>query len=92
VSFTLAITDRDETWAVGVSHGALHHRLGASAGEDAPELAIDHLPFATLAGGDVALEQLIADGEARVEGDRTALIAFFDGLDQFNFGFPIVTP
>ncbi len=93
VALRMVVTDRGEHWDVGVEHGALHHSL-AGALDRAPEatLSLPYLAFAALAGGNQTLDELIAAGEADVDGDRAALDHLVANLDQFSFGFPIVTP
>lgn len=93
VALHLVITDRNESWHVGVEHGALHHSLSGAL-EVTPEatLSIAHLPFAALAGGNRTLRELEEEGDAHVTGDRSAVEHLVGNLDAFRFGFPIVTP
>lgn len=93
VALRLVITDRGEHWDIGVEHGALHHSL-AGALHRAPEatLSLPYLAFAALAGGNQSLPELVEAGEARVDGDRAALDQLLRNLDEFTFGFAIVTP
>ena len=84
---------RRAAWDVGIENGALHHSL-AGVLDRAPEatLSLPHLAFAALAGGNQTLDELIDAGEAKVAGDRASLDHLTENLDQFSFGFPIVTP
>jgi alkyl sulfatase BDS1-like metallo-beta-lactamase superfamily hydrolase len=96
LSFTLVVRARDghpeETWAVGVEHGALHHVAGRPAQDPDATLAITHHGLVGLVAGSTTLEELLADGQASVEGDRRALEALAGDLDTFSMGFPLVTP
>ena len=93
VALHLVITGRNESWHVGVEHGALHHSLsGALEVDPTATLSLPHLAFAALAGGNAALEELEQDGRATVQGDRTAVEHLLANLDRFRFGFPIVPP
>ena len=89
----VVITDRNESWHVGVEHGALHHsRSGALDVTPEATLSLPHLAFAALAGGNQTLEDVEKSGETQVQGDRTAVEHLLKNLDKFRFGFPIVTP
>ena len=55
-------------------------------------LSLPYLSFAALAGGNQTLAALIESSDATIDGSRDAVDHLTENLDQFSFGFPIVTP
>jgi alkyl sulfatase BDS1-like metallo-beta-lactamase superfamily hydrolase len=92
--FDLTITDRGEQWAVGLANAALHASPGRHHGAAAADagLALDHAVLAALVTGAQTLDDVLEAGTAVLSGDRGALDALFVLLDDFDMGFPIVTP
>ena len=71
----LVVTDRDETWPVGLEHGALHARRDRpSTTTPTSAVAAIHAGLAALARGPQSLEDLEAEGAVAVSGDRAALV------------------
>jgi alkyl sulfatase BDS1-like metallo-beta-lactamase superfamily hydrolase len=91
LTLELQVTDRGETWRIGLLHGALHHSP-TPAPEAQVRVAVEHLVLARLVAGAVTLGDLEAAGEIVVDGDRDALVDLLGLLDTFDLGFPIVTP
>jgi alkyl sulfatase BDS1-like metallo-beta-lactamase superfamily hydrolase len=82
----------EETWAVGLRHGALHHVAGRPARDPACTLSLHHQSLVDLATGAATLDDLIEAGRASVVGDLTVVHDLFGLLDTFRMGFPLVTP
>jgi alkyl sulfatase BDS1-like metallo-beta-lactamase superfamily hydrolase len=93
VTATLAvtITDRDETYTLGLAHSAVHHRPGRPDRADAT-LSLDHAQLAELAMGAADVAEHVEAGTLVIEGDRSLVEQFFALFDDFELFFPIVTP
>lgn len=87
---------------IGVEHGALHRGSARpdpgppdadrGADSDTTVLRITHPALAELAGGTTELGDLVARGDAAVQGAPGPLDELLGLLDRFTMGFPIVTP
>jgi alkyl sulfatase BDS1-like metallo-beta-lactamase superfamily hydrolase len=93
IEVNLRIVDRvGEAWSFGVRHGVLHARQGDT--HPHPDVVIE-LPlaaFGALAAGSQGLEELMAETEMSLHGDRAKFEGFLGMLDVFEFGFEIVLP
>ena len=89
----VVVTDRGESWRVGIERGAIHHRRSV-AGEEAAPLVVTttHAALAALAFATAPLDDLESSGVVAVDGDRAALVDLLAMLDTFRLMFPIVTP
>jgi alkyl sulfatase BDS1-like metallo-beta-lactamase superfamily hydrolase len=93
ISFNLVVMDRDdELWAVGIENGTLHACEGR--GHDRPDAIVraTHAGLAALASGTRTLDDLEADGQIELLGDRERFAGVMALLDRFSFGFEIVLP
>jgi alkyl sulfatase BDS1-like metallo-beta-lactamase superfamily hydrolase len=93
IDVNLNIVDRSgEAWSFGVRHGVLHARSEGS--QSRPDATIDCslAAFAALASGSRTLEELVAQEDFTLDGDRGLLDEFLGLLDVFDFGFEIVLP
>ncbi len=92
--FTVVVPERDESWLLGVEHGALHHvRTVANRDADVDATVTStHAALAALARGSGALDELVADGSLTIDGDADAFARLVDLLDSFAFWFPIIEP
>jgi alkyl sulfatase BDS1-like metallo-beta-lactamase superfamily hydrolase len=93
IEVNLTLVDRSgEAWTFGVRHGVLHARSGGS--HPSPDVAIDCslAAFAALASGAQSLEEVVAQADFSLQGDRALLDEFLGLLDVFEFGFEIVLP
>ena len=93
VPLTLAcrLPDVGETWTLFVRHGALGYREGAAPDADA-SVTIDRTALNGVILGTAKVLDLVAAGQASIDGDVDALHRFVDLLDEFDFWFNIVTP
>lgn len=92
-SIDATVTDRGESWRVGVERGAIHHRLAVAGEPPAPvAVAATHASLAALVFALGTLDDLEAAGDLSVTGDRAALVSLLEVLDTFPLMFPIVTP
>ena len=85
------VTDPDETHAITVRNGVLHHRPGALDEADAA-LVVERAALDQLLLKSAELPDLVASGRLRVEGDPEKLGVLLGLLDEPDPGFAIVTP
>ena len=87
----LELPDVDESYALELSNGVLHHRRGRAT---TPVDAIVTMPRSqldeVLASGEPA--KILSTQGVHVDGDTTTLRRVFDAFDDFPFWFNIVTP
>jgi alkyl sulfatase BDS1-like metallo-beta-lactamase superfamily hydrolase len=91
ITLVLEISDLDEVWSLMVRNGALSHRRGDDDGADA-RVTIARGDLDDLILGVAPIADQIADGRAKLGGDRQALEDFVGLLDSFEFWFNIVEP
>ena len=91
LTLALGMPDKDEEWTLMVRHGALTHRTGLAPDADVTVI-INRSDFDKVMLQITPLPDLIAAGEAKLEGDPQALVEFIGLLDEFEFWFNIVTP
>jgi alkyl sulfatase BDS1-like metallo-beta-lactamase superfamily hydrolase len=94
-SVVLALTDVDERHLLELSNGVLHNRPVTDDEQVQPDGTITTTRAqldALLGMDDPAAALTHADGEVRIEGDPSALLAVFGLLDRFPFWFDIVAP
>ena len=92
--FTVTVPDRDESWLLGLEHGALHH-VPTVPDRDADvdaTVTTSHAALAALARGTGDLDALVADGTVTIDGDAAAFAQLLGDLDTFAFWFPIIEP
>jgi alkyl sulfatase BDS1-like metallo-beta-lactamase superfamily hydrolase len=92
IELTFRVTDRDETHAVGIRDGALHHVRDRAALDPQATVALTHDALLALATAKGTLADLEADGAVTIDGDRVALETLLSLLDTFRFWFAIVEP
>jgi alkyl sulfatase BDS1-like metallo-beta-lactamase superfamily hydrolase len=92
VDVDVLVTDREEMWALGVSHGALHATKGRRHGVADVTVSATHSALAALAAGHGNLDALEANGTLSVQGSRDAFVAILQVLDTLAFGFEVVLP
>lgn len=85
------LPDVAETWTLMLRHGTLSHHPGPEDDADAT-LTIARSDLNEVILKESALEDLLADGTAKVDGDAQALHDLLGLLDEFEFWFNIVTP
>jgi alkyl sulfatase BDS1-like metallo-beta-lactamase superfamily hydrolase len=88
----VVVSDRDERHVVGLERGTLHHVAGRLDDEADVTITLPHLAFAALASGRGDLDELVARREVEIDGRREALDTLLGLLEDFEFGFPMVTP
>lgn len=92
--FTLAFRfpDTGETLSVEVGPDVIVPRLGLTPDAPAATLTMDRRDLDRLVLREAAFPALVASGAARIEGDATALGAFFNTLDAPPGDFNVVVP
>ncbi len=92
VNVDVTVTDRDEIWALGVAHGALHATKGRRHSIPDVSVQLSHAALAALASGQGEFAALENSGALHIDGSRDALEALLLALDTFAFGFEVVLP
>jgi len=91
ITLVLSLPDIHETWTLMVRNGALSHRAADTDDADA-HVTVARGDLDDVILGTVSLEEQIADGRAKVDGDGQALHDFVGLLDEFELWFDIATP
>jgi alkyl sulfatase BDS1-like metallo-beta-lactamase superfamily hydrolase len=91
LSLAIVLPDAEEEWSLALRHGALSHRPGVDP-EAEMTLTIARADLDRVLTLRANLEELIADGTAKVDGDAQVLPTLLGLLDGFEFWFDIVTP
>ncbi|KCZ54105.1 hypothetical protein HY29_03260 [Hyphomonas beringensis] len=92
--FTLnfRFTDTDETLLVDVGNATAFPRENAQSDEAAATLILTRSAFNDLILQSRSFQEIAQAGEASVEGDPTALMAWFTALETPDFWFNVVEP
>jgi alkyl sulfatase BDS1-like metallo-beta-lactamase superfamily hydrolase len=91
-NLNITVSDRDEQWALGIVHGAVHATRGRLHSSADVSVRCTHGALAALVAGHGDLADLEESGEVVIEGSRDAVIELLGYLDTFSFGFEIVLP
>jgi alkyl sulfatase BDS1-like metallo-beta-lactamase superfamily hydrolase len=91
LSLNFVFTDTKAKYMLGVENAALHYSKGRDPDADAT-LTLTRAALNDIILGEATLEELVANGKARVSGDEQAVRSFVDLLDDFEFWFNIVEP
>ncbi|PZU46751.1 MAG: hypothetical protein DI568_11495 [Sphingomonas sp.] len=83
-------TDLKKSYGVRVENGVMNH--GEAIASPQATLSISKETLDSIQLGQTTMEQAIGSGAARINGDPAAFTRFMSLLDQFPFGFNIVTP
>ncbi|MCP3913359.1 MAG: MBL fold metallo-hydrolase [Actinomycetia bacterium] len=84
--------DTDENHVLGLRNRALHHRAGVIDPSAHASITLDRTTLDEIVLGATTAAEAIGGGAITIEGDADALLAVLGNLDQFQRGFPIVTP
>jgi alkyl sulfatase BDS1-like metallo-beta-lactamase superfamily hydrolase len=90
INFTF--TDIDERWVLALSNRTLHSTRGRHEPSAAATVTLTRSAFLAVLGGQSTLQDAIARGDFRIDGDGSALLGIFGNLDNFMSGFGIVEP
>ncbi|MEZ5953049.1 MAG: alkyl sulfatase dimerization domain-containing protein [Hyphomonas sp.] len=91
-SLNFVFPDTGETLALDVGSAITFPRPGVPSGSPAATLTMDRAAFNQLILRTRTFQELAAAGEAKLEGDPTALLAWFGALETPPFWFNIVEP
>ena len=83
--------DLDQTWVLGMEHGALHYHQGENADADA-RVRVTHATLVDLLTQTRTVPEVLGDGSLSIEGDPSALVRLMSLLERPEGWFPIVTP
>ena len=92
--FTLnfVFPDTEETLMLDVGVNTAFPRAGSASGSPAATLTISRAAFNDLILQARSFQDIAAAGEAKVEGDPSALLAWFNALETAPFWFNIIEP
>jgi alkyl sulfatase BDS1-like metallo-beta-lactamase superfamily hydrolase len=90
--FNVTVTDRGETWHLGVENGALHSIRGRHLADVDASVDLTHAALVALAQGTATLDELRAQHGVTVEGDDQAVESLLGLLETFDFWFELVAP
>jgi len=92
--FTLnfVFPDTSETLMLDVGKATAFPRAGSASGSPAATLTISRAAFNDLILQSRSFQEIAAAGEAKVDGDPTALLAWFSALETAPFWFNVVQP
>ncbi|MQY21083.1 alkyl/aryl-sulfatase [Nocardia macrotermitis] len=82
----------EKRFAVRLSNGTLVYTAEKTLPDPDATVYWDREAFQNIILGTTTLDQAIASGAVRVDGDTAALSGLFELFDTFPFWFPIVTP
>lgn len=91
LALNVTFTDLKKTYALTVKNGVLNYNEKSGVKADA-SLSLTQAVLNRVQFGEVTLDQAIASGDAKIEGNQAAFNQFLGMLDNFNFWFNIVTP
>jgi len=83
--------DRDVAMSVDITRAVAFPRRGRSA-NPAATVTMDRSLYDLLLVGATELSPLLEAGRVQVVGNGAAVAAFIGALDQFEYGFDVVTP
>ncbi len=90
-TFNFNVSDTDQHALLILSNGALHYRMGHEDTQ-APTFHITSDALVALNTKEKTLPELVATGEAGVEGDAQTVFGFFQLVEEPEFWFEIVRP
>ncbi|WP_047047246.1 alkyl/aryl-sulfatase [Vibrio mexicanus] len=90
-AINLDFTDLDEKYTLYIENSVLNHTRKQSNDPDV-SLTLTKTALDDVQLGNVTLEQAIANGDIKLDGDEDVFKDFVGMLDTFDFWFNIVTP
>ncbi|MFM4760481.1 alkyl/aryl-sulfatase [Aeromonas veronii] len=87
----MAFTDIEEKHTLSLENSVLNHTTRYTAKPDVT-ITLSKKTLDDIQLGQGTMEQKIANGEIKIEGDQQKFSDFISLLDKFNFWFNIVTP
>ncbi|MCA8899990.1 MAG: MBL fold metallo-hydrolase [Hyphomonas sp.] len=91
-ALNFVFTDTGETLALDVGRSTTFPRPGQAAANPAATLTMTRAAFNDLILRTRTFQEIAGAGEARLDGDATALLAWFGALETAPFWFNIVEP
>lgn len=92
ITLNARFTDIGEDYALRVENGVLNYARGRQAADADATLITTREALDKVVLGEATAAEMLATGEARIEGDPAKLAEFLSLLDTFEFRFNIVTP
>lgn len=90
-AINVVFIDIDETHGLRVENSVLNHGPKAVPGADAT-ITLKKSVLDDIQLGTTTLDQSIANGNVKIDGDSAVVKDFMNSMDTFNFWFNIVTP
>jgi len=84
--------DINENFVLTLNNGVLNHKKNSQDKKANIAIFLKRSTLNEIILGETSLDQKIASGELKVEGNRKILDDFFSLLDTFEFWFNLVTP
>jgi len=84
--------DMNEKFVLTLNNGVLNHKKNSQDKNANITIYLKRSTLNEIILGETSLDQKIASGELKVEGNRKILDDFFSLLDTFEFWFNLVTP
>lgn len=92
-NFNINLTDTNEKVAIIVSNGTVMPRVGESIKKDVTStISVKRSDLDKVSLGEAKFEDLVKNGDLKIEGDQKAFFNFLSKMDVFNFWFNIVEP
>ncbi len=92
ITLNARFTDIGEEYVLRVENGVLNYAKGKQAADADATLITTRAALDKVVLGEATAAEMMAAGEARIEGDPTKLAEFLSLMDTFEFWFNIVTP
>lgn len=92
-NFNIDLTDSKEKVALIVSNGAVMTRMGEFAKKDVTStIHIKRSDLDRVSLGQAKFQDLVKNGDLKIDGDQKAFFNFLSKLDVFEFWFNIIEP
>jgi alkyl sulfatase BDS1-like metallo-beta-lactamase superfamily hydrolase len=91
-TFQVDITDTKASYLLSIRNGALWAEKGQTAPNTDAQLSLSRQTLVDLLVNDAKVNQKLAAGELKIDGNKEKFTALLGMLDKFNFFFNIVEP
>lgn len=92
-NFNIDLTDTKEKVGIIVSNGAVMPRVGEFIKNDVTStIHVKRSDLDKVSLGEIKFEDLVKNGDLKIDGDQKAFFNFLSKMDKFEFWFNIVEP
>jgi alkyl sulfatase BDS1-like metallo-beta-lactamase superfamily hydrolase len=92
IALNFEFTDTKEKYLVTLENAVLHHFRDKQDAKADATVSLSRLAFVELVLGEAKIDDLVANGKAKVTGRTGAVSELVALFDYFNFWFEIVMP